>query len=62
MAAIGSCLLGDYKVLATKPVRLNSNNAKLLATLKKFMTYKSDKSTTQKDAWFIFHFLTVSNI
>jgi hypothetical protein len=62
MSAIDSYLLGDYKVLATKPALLNSSNAKLLATLHKFMTYKSDKSTTQKDVWFTFHFLAINSI
>jgi len=62
MSVIDSCLLGDYKVLATKSARLNSNKAKLLATLQKFMTYQADKSTTRKDAWFIFHFLTINSI
>jgi len=62
MSAIDSCLLGDYKVLATKPARLNSSNVKLFATLQKYMTYQTDKSTTQKDARFIFHFLTINSI
>jgi len=57
-SAIDSSLLGDYKVLATKPVCLNSSNA----TLHNFMTFQSDKSTIQKDAWFIFHFLTINSI
>jgi len=62
MSAIDSCLLGDYKVLATKPARLKSSDTKLLATLQKLMTYQADKSTSQKDAWFIFNSLTINSI
>jgi hypothetical protein len=62
MSAIESSLLSDNKVPASEPPHLNYSNSKIIGDLHKFMIYKSDKSTTQKDAWFILHFLTINSI